>query len=221
MTLIGRRSILSATTAGLASGWAVPAVGQSTDRSSAERAQRLAKIEEDLNSVDPNLRLATLEFVMENGSLAEQVKAMSICVLGSDRVTRDLAFRYGMSKVKTLAIRTGPGAVEPGARNANHPSAGPSAYTVAIEGFDVGAGSFVTRGVDGNYATARLAGSGQVLGNALSFSVGYSTGTQSNNVLVGSLGLRPDGTLAGTVNMTGNAITPPLAAVAPFITALG
>lgn len=77
---------------------ASPAFAQT---SAAQRAQQLAKLEEDMNG-DPNLRLAALEAAMESKSIALRTKALSLALASSDANLNAIAIRYkicGMSQI--------------------------------------------------------------------------------------------------------------------------
>lgn len=83
------------------------AAGQS---STAARAERLAKLEEDLNSPDPNMRLAALEVALESKSLAMRKKAISLALLSSDREVSSLAMRYYFCQNSTIRLVHSPAA---------------------------------------------------------------------------------------------------------------
>lgn len=82
-----------------------PAIAQI---SAAARAQQLQKLEEDLNSSDPNLRLATLEVAMESGSLAMKRKALDLALSSSDKTLRFTAMRYFFCENKLISLRFSP-----------------------------------------------------------------------------------------------------------------
>jgi len=69
-----------------------------------QRAQALQKLEEDLNAGDPNLRIAALEYAMENGSIAEKERAYRIAIASSDVVMKSLAIRYRICGSKRITL---------------------------------------------------------------------------------------------------------------------
>lgn len=94
-----------------AAGAAGPAAGEAADAAqsrtmtTSERAQRLAKLEEDLSSNDPNLQLAALEQALEAGSLAERQRAYGLAFASSNALLRGVALRYRICERRSLALQ--------------------------------------------------------------------------------------------------------------------
>ena len=74
--------------------------------STQQRAQQLEKLEEDLNSPNPNVRLAALESAMQSSSPALRTKAISIGLSSSDPNLFQMAFRYKVCESKNFSIST-------------------------------------------------------------------------------------------------------------------
>src|SRR5687768_6063243 len=72
--------------------WVAPASAQSA----AARAQRLAKLEEELSSGDANLRLGAFEEAMTDPSIVVRNKALDISLASNDRNLRSAGLLYAV-----------------------------------------------------------------------------------------------------------------------------
>lgn len=75
--------------------------------SAAARAQQLQKLEEDLNSPDPNLRLAAFEVAAESQSSALRERAFSIAFASSDSSLANIAVKFAICGNSSITIRHG------------------------------------------------------------------------------------------------------------------
>ena len=73
--------------------------------SAADRAQRLAKLEEDLTSADAGVQLASFEQAVTAGTAAERVRAFAIGFGSSDGALRELALRYKVCSLGFLNLQ--------------------------------------------------------------------------------------------------------------------
>lgn len=76
--------------------------------SAADRAQRLAKLEEDLTSADQGVQLASFEQAVVAGTAAERVRAFAIGFGSSDGALRELALRYKICSLGFLNLQYNP-----------------------------------------------------------------------------------------------------------------
>lgn len=156
--------------------------GTMAQSSTAARAERLAKLEEDLNSPDPNLRLAALEEAMQAKSAAMRTKAKSIALTSSDINLQSLALRYALCQSNQLTIQTY--VVE--YRNVygrvqSRPPAGMggSVFTIQTVDCDVLSGKFT---VPAKY-DFRKPGSGYVSGTSLTINFRVDSGGGSSECI--------------------------------------
>lgn len=76
--------------------------------SAADRAQRLAKLEEDLTSADPGVQLASFEQAVTAGTAAERVRAYAVGFGSSEGGLRELALRYKVCSLGFLNLQYNP-----------------------------------------------------------------------------------------------------------------
>lgn len=183
-----------------------------------DRAQRLLRIEEELNSPDASLRLATLEYIMQSGTPAEKTRALRVAVFGgADADLRDLALLYGLSQMQMLSvIVTEPTSSNPDAARQQQDYGTTKPFQ--ITDFDLSTGRFSTHpiGDGGRIASDYLKLVGQVSGPNVIFSVRYASGG-SSFVMNGTLVLRPNGTLSGQISFDPPRRLGPQRAMAAFL----
>lgn len=73
--------------------------------SAADRAQRLAKLDEDLTSADQSVQLASFEQAVTAGTAAERVRAYAIGFGSSEGALRELALRYKICSLGFLNLQ--------------------------------------------------------------------------------------------------------------------
>lgn len=143
--------------------WVSPASAQSA----AARAQRLAKLEEDMSSDDANLRLGAFEEAMADPSIVVRNKALDLSLASTDRNLRSAGLLYSVCARQDLPIRynsiaTGNGFFRPLT----------GLTIVPISGCDRGSGIFRTQVIPGRMGRpeielGRLVG--QISGTRLTF----------------------------------------------------
>lgn len=218
MSGVLRRAALGILTTGVL---APPTLAQSRGAPICEitdRAQRLLKIEEELNSGDADLRLATLAYVMERGSPAEKIKAANVAVFGStDRKMRELALRYGLAQTQLLTVVFDPPQFRGGISTQWLQEQG-GRFAFVISDFDVATGRFSTRVARPEERARRgpFTGPGQVVGETVTAITTYDTSREPTSVAV-SLRLTADGALRGQLSVSGGYSGGPLAASAAFL----
>lgn len=131
--------------------------------SAAARAQQLQKLEEDLNSPDPNLRLAAFEVAMESSSIAIRTKALTTALSSSDRNLAAIAARFHFCQNTNVRLAHGQPPSDPTSKYNGFRS---GSQSFVIQNCDPNRGSFSTAGLPGSFFENRSARSGSFNGES-------------------------------------------------------
>lgn len=182
--------------------------------SAEQRAQTLQKLEDDINSDDPNIRLAALEYALENGSIAEKTKAYSSAFASSDVTLRAIAFTYKVCSAGRLSFQyTVPKGYGPNGFSMNE------VFNFLHGGTDIiltscdvqNASSDVSLPMTGN-AYQKSWGSGRFNGTNFTFNFVNAEGRNTNVTCNGVISLAQSSRTVGTLSCTnGRASLGPLA----------
>lgn len=169
-----------------------PAMAQT---SAAARAQQLEKLEEDLNSPDPNLRLAAFEVAMESSSLAMRRKALQISLGSADVGLKSIAIRYYFCDNSTVVLRH---AYDNNA-NVNFKGLQSGQRTIQIRNCDPIRGHFQTF-VDREYLPEETMKLGSFTGSSVNFDYWLTIGAIGRGSCSVSLTLNDDNDFVGPMS---------------------
>lgn len=155
--------------------------------------ENMNRIDEGLNSADANVRLATLETIMNVGSSAEKTKALNMAFASSDKNLRYLA-------VKHLWARRGKQTflVEKGNLGTSQSKAYSlvSQFSITIENFDFATGKFDSLLEISNDTKGFVTKNNSIYNNNISYSNYFFDGSAS---LTMSMLIDKDGYISGSV----------------------
>ncbi len=170
-----------------------------------EMAQNLAKIDEDLNAADANVRLAAFNHVMEAGSAVEKTKALNMAAKSVDQNLRSMALKYALANIGVLYVYI--------SEYKSNDNGGifiddmKGVFSIQITGFDLESGKFSTISLFSRRGEAKLLidDKSSIVGtlvNISAYGAWSSDGTGQYHITM-SLKLKENGRLEGLATVNG------------------